>query len=217
VEYDRLRLDLQDVGLSANDTLVESHMATNRIYFLGRGVCCINATTADGGGAAVALVGNEGAIGMGGFFSDLERPKISIVEIVNGTAQVMDMGVFRREMAHPGSFSELMHRYCHTFTESLMQSVACNALHSIDQRYARCLLEIRDRVSQNEFALTQDALAGMLGVRRASITLAAGALHRSAIIEHGHKRVVIHDAGRLERAACECYAINRTYFARLLS
>ena len=214
VEYQRLRTGLHDVTLSADEILVEPFQPTNKVYFLGDGVCSISTSTADGRSASVALVGNEGIIGIGGCFYDREGPKTSAVAIVNGRAQVMAMNVFRHELAHPSGLSDVMHHYCKTFTECLMQSVACNALHTIEQRYARCLLEIRDRVGEDEFALTQDALADMLGVRRASITVAAGALHRADIVEHGHKHIVIRDAARLERTACECYIVIRTCFRK---
>ena len=88
--------------------------------------------------------------------------------------KLMDARVFHRDMDRGTAFKEVIHRYGQAFAESLMQSVACNALHPVEKRCARCLLDIRDRVGRSEFPLTQDVLATMLGVRRASVTLAAG-------------------------------------------
>jgi CRP-like cAMP-binding protein len=98
-----------------------------------------------------------------------------------------------------------------------MQSVACNVLHSIEQRFARCLLEIRDRIGLDQCPLTQDTLSGLLGVRRASIAVAARALQRAGLIDRGHKRIVIRDPAGLEAAACECRLTIRRHFARLFA
>ena len=179
-------------------------------------MCSIATVTADGQMAGVATVGNEGVIGMSAFGGDPESGETAVVEIAEGDTQVMDVKVFRREMERQAAFKDLIHCYAQAFTESLMQSVACNALHPIEKRYARCLLDIRDRVGRNELPLTQDVLADMLGVRRASITLAAGALHRAGLIDHAHKSIVVRDAAGLEAAACECYAVIKGHYARLL-
>ena len=153
---------------------------------------------------------------MTSFGGDPESGQTAVVEIADGGAQVMDAKAFQREMDRGTAFKDLIHRYAQAFAESLMQSVACNALHPIEKRCARCLLDIRDRVGRNEFPLTQDVLATMLGVRRASVTLAAGALVRVGLITHAHKSITICDPAGLEAAACECYALVKGHFARLL-
>ena len=122
---------------------------------------------------------------------------------------------FQTELDRGGAFKNLIDRYAQAFVESLMQSVACNALHPIEKRCARCLLDIRDRVGRNTFPLTQDVLATMLGVRRASVTLATLALHRAGIIDNVHKSIIVLDPEGLEATACECYGIVRAHFARL--
>jgi CRP-like cAMP-binding protein len=177
-------------------------------------VYSISLSTADGRAAGVALVGNEGLIGMSELGADPESGETATVEIVDVDAQMMDVTVFQRETAPGGALHDVVHRYVQTFTASLMRSVACNALHSIEQRFARCLLEIRDRIGSNELPLTQGTLARILGVRRASITVAAGTLHRAGIIDHGHKQLVILDPVRLEGVACDCYAVIKEQFAR---
>jgi CRP-like cAMP-binding protein len=187
-----------------------------KIYFLGGGVCSIALVTADGQMAGVSMVGNEGCVGMNAFGGDPESGQTAVVEIANGDAQMMDAKVFQREMDRGAAFKDLIHRYAQAFVESLMQSVACNALHPIEKRCARCLLDIRDRVGGSEFPLTQDVLATMLGVRRASVTLATVALHRAGIIDNIHKSIIIRDPAGLEATACECYALVKAHFARLL-
>jgi len=195
---------------------MKPHVPVRKIYFLAGGVCTITQVTADGQMAGVAMVGNEGLIGMAAFGGDPESGHTAVVEIADGDAQGMDVTVFRREMERQTTFSDLVHRYAQAFVESLMQSVACNALHPIEKRCARCLLDIRDRVGRDEFPLTQEVLASMLGVRRASVTLAAGTLQRAGLIDHAHKNIIIRDVAGLEHAACECYALIKGHFARLL-
>ncbi len=215
-DYRRLLPDLEIVSLHARDVLLQAHVPMRKIYFLGGGVCSIALSTADGQMAGVATVGNEGFIGLSAIGGNSEARETAVLEIADGDAQIMDVEVFRREMDRRTAFTDLMHRYIHAFIQSLMQSVVCNALHSIEKRCARCLLDLRDRLGRNEFPLTQDALAVMLGVRRASITLAEAALHRTGLIDHGHKRIVIRDPSGLEAASCECYAVVQGHLARSL-
>jgi CRP-like cAMP-binding protein len=215
-EYRRLLPDLETIHLRPKRVLLKPHAPVRKLYFLSGGVSSITQVTADGQMAGVALVGNEGVVGLTAFGGDPESGQTAVVEVADGNAQVMDAKVFRREVDRGAAFKELMHRYMQAFVESLMQSVVCNALHPIEKRCARCLLDIRDRVGQDEFPLTQDALATMLGVRRASVTVAARALQRSGLIDHAHKHVIIRDVAGLEHAACECYALIKGHFARLL-
>ncbi|HEX2339496.1 MAG TPA: Crp/Fnr family transcriptional regulator [Vicinamibacterales bacterium] len=215
-DYQRLVPHLQTVSLQPRDVLLQAHVPTRRVYFLGGGACSILLSTADGEAAGVALIGNEGFIGLSAIGGDSEARESAVLEIAEGDAQAMDVEVFRREMDRRSAFTDLMHRYIHAFIQSLMQSVLCNALHSIEKRCAKCLLEISDRLGRSDFPLTQDALAAMLGVRRASITLAEAALHRAGLIEHRHRRVVIRDPSGLEAASCECYGVVKGHLARPL-
>jgi CRP-like cAMP-binding protein len=215
-DYRRLLPDLETIHLRAKRVLLKPHVPVRRVYFLAGGICSITQVTAEGQMAGVAIVGNEGVVGMAAFGGDPESGQTAVVEIAEGDAQALDVKVFRREMERQTRFSDLVHRYAQAFVESLMQSVACNALHPIEKRCARCLLDIRDRVGRYEFPLTQEVLATMLGVRRASVTLAAGTLHRAGLIDHAHKNIIIRDLAGLEHAACECYALVKGHFARLL-
>jgi CRP-like cAMP-binding protein len=214
-EYQRLLPDLDTVRLRPHRVLLKPHVPLERIYFPGGGVCSMTQVTSDGQVAGVALIGSEGFIGVSAV-GDGETGQTAAVEIADSDYQVMDTRAFRREMQHHTVFHDLVHQYAQVFIESLMQSVVCNALHPVEKRCARCLLDIRDRVGRNAFPLTQDVLAAILGVRRASVTLAAGALHRAGLIDTAHKNIVIRDPARLEAAACECYGLIKAHFARLL-
>jgi CRP-like cAMP-binding protein len=215
-DYRRVLPCLETVHLRPKRVLLRPHAPVRKIYFLSGGVCSITQVTAEGQVAGVALVGNEGCVGMAAFGGDPESGQTAVIEIADGDAQVMEAERFGEEMERGGAFQELIHRYTQAFVESLMQSVVCNALHSIEKRLARCLLDLRDRVERNEFPVTQDVLASMLGVRRASVTLAAGTLQKAGLMDHAHKSIIILDPGGLERAACECYGLIKGHFARLL-
>jgi CRP-like cAMP-binding protein len=164
----------------------------------------------------VATVGNEGFIGINAVFGSNRMLGAALVKIPDGAALAMSISAFQREMKRQGAFSQVINRYAQGFVASLMQSVACNALHSVEERCARWLLTMRDRIGGNDFPLTQEFLAVMLGVRRPSVTLAVGALQRLGLIDYGHRRIVILDRAGLESASCECYAVVKKHFARLL-
>jgi CRP-like cAMP-binding protein len=215
-DYRRLLPDLDVVPLRAGLVLLKREAAAPKVHFLGGGVCSIELATADGQVAAVALIGNEGCLGTSVVAGDPESGQTAVIDVVDGEAQVMTVTAFRREMERRTAFHDVIHHYEQAFVEGVMQSVACNALHPIEKRCARCLLELRDRIGRNEFPVTQELLARLLGVRRASVTLAAGALHRAGIIDTVHKSVIIREPAALEAVACECYALIKGHFARLL-
>jgi CRP-like cAMP-binding protein len=215
-DYRGLLPDLETIRLRPQRVLLKPHEQARKIYFPAGGVCSIIQVMADGQSAGVAIVGNEGLVGMEAFGGDPESGQTAVVEIGDADAQVMDARIFHREMDRGTAFKEVIHRYGQAFAESLMQSVVCNALHPIEKRCAKCLLDIRDRVGRNELPLTQNVLATMLGVRRASVTLAVGALHRAGIVDHVHKGIIICDPAGLEATTCECYALVKGHFSRLL-
>jgi CRP-like cAMP-binding protein len=187
-----------------------------RVLFPGGGACSIVCTMSDGQMVEVATIGNEGLVGINAFFGGDLVAYEALVQVPDGEGHAMDVKVFRREMERRGALYDVVNRYAQAFVASLMQGVACNALHPIDKRCAKWLIETHDRIGRDEFALTQDFLATMLGVRRASVTLCAGALHRAGFIDYGHKRIVIRNRKGLEAASCECYSVVKGYFARLL-
>jgi CRP-like cAMP-binding protein len=215
-DYRRLRPFVDVVPMSTHQILQKAHEPVERIYFPGGGVCSITQVMADGQMAGTAAVGKEGFIGIGALFEgDLENGE-ALVEIADGDVQVMGVTVFRHEMERRGPFYDVVCRYAHAFVASLAQSVACNALHPVEKRCAKWLLESHDRMGRDAFPLSQEVLANMLGVRRASVTLAAGTLHRAGLIDYSYKRIVIRNRTGLEAASCECYAAVKGYFARLL-
>lgn len=203
--------------MSTHQILQKAHEPVERIYFLGGGVCSITHVMADGQMAGTATVGKEGLIGIGALFEgDLENGA-ALVEIADTDVHILGVTTFRHEMERRGPFYDVICRYAHAFVASLAQSVACNALHPVEKRCAKLLLESHDRMERDDFPLSQEVLAKMLGVRRASVTLAAGALHRAGLIDYEYTRIVVRNRTGLEAASCECYAEIKGYFTSLLS
>jgi CRP-like cAMP-binding protein len=215
-DYERLVRSLNVVSITTHQTLQNAHAPVQRIYFPTGGVYSITQVTADGQMAGTAIVGHEGFIGIDAVFEgDLEGGEAS-VEIPDGDVHVMSVTTFRDEMKRRGPFYDVICRYAHAFVAGLAQAVACNALHPVEKRCAKTLLEIHDRMARDDFPLSQESLARMLGVRRATVTLAAGALHRAGFIDYEYTRIVVRNRAGLEANSCECYTTVKEYFARLL-
>jgi CRP-like cAMP-binding protein len=170
----------------------------------------------DGGVVEVATVGREGLIGVGAVLGNPIATGEAFVQIPGELAAVMSIDAFRRELDRRGPFYDKVTRYSQAFVSLLMQSVACNGLHSAEERCCRWLLMTHDRIGQDEFPLTHEFLAAMLGVRRPTVTLVMAELARVGIVSHvrGHVRIV--DRHGLEAASCECYRNVRQLFERLL-
>jgi CRP-like cAMP-binding protein len=135
---------------------------------------------------------------------------------VAGSGLRMKADVFREEMERNSAFRTVMLRYAHAFFNLVAQSAACNTFHSLEQRCCRWLLMTHDRMQCDEFQLTQEFLAMMLGVRRSGVTVAAGALQRHGLIHYIRGNVSILDHTGLQEQSCECYGISKREFDRLL-
>jgi CRP-like cAMP-binding protein len=185
------------------------------VYFPITLVASVLAVTKNEGAVEVGTIGNEGIVGLPLFLGAESSPGRAVVQ-VGGEADRMSAAVFQREAEREGALRSLLHRYTQGFMTQVSQGTACNRAHSAEQRLARWLLIVRDRVGGNEFPLTHEFLGQMLGVRRATVSETAGALQRAKLI--GYKRGVlqIRDPEALERTACECYRIVRDEFERLL-
>jgi CRP-like cAMP-binding protein len=216
-EYRRLLPHLKTVSLKFKQTLQKADEDVHTIYFPGGGVCSVVTVMEDGRMVEVATVGNEGLIGITAFFGD-ERPSgAAMVQVPEVEAQIMSVASFKKEVERRGPFRDVISRYGQAFVALIMQSSACNSLHPVEQRCARWLLMTHDRVGRDEFALTQEFLAVMLGVRRPTVTIVAGALQKAGLIDYGHKRIIILNRKALEAASCECHRVVKAHFDRLLS
>lgn len=187
------------------------------VYFPADGLCSIALTMEDGRTVEVATVGREGMIGPTDCLGAESMPGEVIVRIPGAYAYVMPVDLFVREIGRCRPLRELVSRYSQAFVASLMQSAACNGLHAADQRCARWLLQSQDRLGRDWFELTQEFLAFMLGVRRATVSMIAQELQRAGLITFRRGGVTILDRAGLEKLSCECYGAIKAHFARLVA
>ena len=159
----------------------------------------------DGSMVEVATIGREGAIGVAAV---LDNPRVTSAVIVQGESETcyrMRAGTFRREIDRRGAFHELMAQYAQALFGFVAQSTVCNAVHSVEQRLARWLLMARDRMGRDDFPLTQEFVAMMLGASRPTVSIVAGTLQKAGLITYHRGHVTILDGRKLEAASCECY------------
>ena len=188
--------------------------ALTHVYFPLSGIISILSMAGDAS-IEIATVGSEGVVGLGAFLGDASMPWRVIVQ-VPGEALRVEVEHLQREIERNGTLRLMLGRYTQALLVQVAQSAACNRLHPVDERCARWLLASHDRVDAETFPVTQEFLAQMLGVRRASVTVAAGVLQKAGMIRYSRGKVRILDRAALEAAACECYRITRDEYARLL-
>lgn len=214
-EFLQLRPHLSPVELTAKQRLSESHQPIPAVYFPLDAVISVTALGASSGGVEVGSVGCEGMVGVPLLFGSDRSPTRSMVQIA-GAAERMEAATLQREADRHPEFQRLLRLYTLGFLAQISQSTACNRLHPAERRLARWLLICRDRVGRDDVPITHEAMAHMLGVRRATVTEAAGSLQREGLIRYRRGVVTLVDRPRLEAAACECYRIVREEFDRLL-
>jgi CRP-like cAMP-binding protein len=205
-DRDRLVPTLDIIPLTLKEMLHKPGERIDHVYFPGGGFCSIVAVLKNGNMVEVATVGREGAAGVTAI---LEGNFVSSATIVQGESDIcyrMAAPIYRREMDQRGAFYELMTRFLQAFVGTIMQSTACNAVHKVERRLARWLLMAHDRMGSDEFPLTQEFAAMMLGATRPTVTVVAGVLQKAGLITYRRGRVVIVDRAKLESASCECYA-----------
>jgi CRP-like cAMP-binding protein len=213
----RLTRDVEAVRFKLMDTLFDTGDSIDHVYFPLQSVVSILTRAQGTSGVEVATIGNEGLVGISLAWGAAELNPSEVLQVqVPGPALRMPAGTFTAELARDAGLAGVVRRYTQAFVSQLMQQVACNGLHSIEQRCARWMLLTHDRVGSDEFPLTQEFLAQMLGVRRASVTVVAGILQQSGFIRYRRGRVTVTDRAGLEGAACECYAVLREVFERLV-
>jgi CRP-like cAMP-binding protein len=215
-DYERLAPLLKTVPLFARQVVHKQNEPIADVYFPAGGACALVKKMDDGRTSEIATVGAEGLIGASVFFNQVESSCDVVVQLPSDAAQVMAAEVFKAEMSKRGAFYNLVIRYNQGLMTQLMQTTACNGLHSVEKRCCRWLLTTHDRVGRDEFPLTQEFLATMLGVRRPTVTLVAAALQQAGLIRYRRGHVTVVNRPGLEAASCECYATVKASFARLL-
>ena len=212
----RVFSQLTIVPLAFRQVLHKQGEPIEDVYFPCGGACSLTKTMEDGRTAEVGTIGNEGMLGASVFFGDPLAQCDAIVQVAARNGYTMAVRAFVEEMQRHDAFYNRVIRYQQALAIQVMQTTACNALHSAEQRCCRWLLMTRDRVGNDDLALTHEFLAIMLGVRRSTVSIIVEGLQKTGLVETRRGQITIVDQKRLEEASCECYATVKANFARLL-
>lgn len=214
-DFDLLRPHLQPVTLSYRLPLYENNQEIEFVYFPNSGVASLVNTMANGSAAEVGTIGNEGMVGLPVIFGDRFAPTSVYIQ-VPGEGLRLTATLFRNALERSSAMRRVMLHYAHALFNQVAQSAACNHFHNLEQRCCRWMLMTHDRVQSDEFLLTQEFLAMMLGVQRTGVNYAANKLKRSKLIKYHRGEVTILDRKGLEKLSCECYEVSKREYDRLL-
>src|SRR6185503_13273989 len=213
-ERERLRPNLEPVDLPLGDVVYESGRPLHHVYFPTDSIVSLLYVLESGASAEIAVVGNEGVVGISLFMGGESTPSRAVVQSA-GRALRLPAKAMQLEFKRGGAMHHLLLRYTQTLITQMAQTAVCNRHHSVDQQLCRWLLLSLDRLRTNQLAMTQELIANMLGVRRVGVTEAAGKLHAAGLINYHRGHIDVLDRGRLERRVCECYAVVRNEYDRL--
>jgi CRP-like cAMP-binding protein len=202
-EYERLAPHLESVSLSLGQTLFMPDEQIHYVHFLATAVVSLLTDLEDGTGMEVGLVGHEGLVGISAILGGSET-KVATVQ-ASGMSHRLPADKLQAEFSRGETLQRALLRYTHALMSQISQSVVCNSRHHVEGRLARWLLMFHDRVGIDEFELTQEFMANMLGVRRASVTEIAGKLQEMELIRYQHGHFTILNRKGLEEFTCECY------------
>ena len=214
-EYKRLLPYLEPVSLNFKQVLYAPNEVIEYVYFVNHGVVSLVNIMQNGDTVEVATVGNEGMVGLPVFLKAKTIPGEAFTQVA-GDALRMRADVFQREVTPSSPLYNRLQRYTQALFNQIAQSAACNRVHSIEERFCRWMLMIQDRVETNQFPLTQEFLSQMLGVRRASVSVVAAIIQKAGLISYKRGKMTILDREGMEDVTCECYAMIKGEFKRLL-
>ncbi len=206
---------LEPVDLPLGTVLHEPGSKMHHVYFPTSAIVSLQYMLENGASAAIALVGFEGLVGVSLFMGGDTTPSRAVVQSC-GAGFRLRTHLMLQEFNRAGPALHLLLRYTQALITQMSQTAVCNRHHSLEQQLCRWLLLSFDRLRSNELAMTQELIASMLGVRREGVTDAAGHLQASGLIRYHRGHITLLDRPGLERRACECYAVVKTEYARLL-
>jgi CRP-like cAMP-binding protein len=215
-ELDRLAPGLELVPMPLGEALYESGGRLNHVYFPTTSIVSLLYVMEDGASAEIAVVGNEGVLGISLFMGGETTPSRAVVQSA-GFGYRLKAQLLKQEFNRAGAVMHLLLRYTQALITQMAQTAVCNRHHSIEQQLCRWLLLSIDRLATDELSMTQELIANMLGVRREGVTDAAGKLQRAGVIRYSRGRITVIDRPRLEKEVCECYAVVKKEFDRLLT
>lgn len=214
--FDRLLPDLTPVTMPLGKVIYESGAELEHVYFPTAG-CIVSMiyVMEDGASAEIAVVGDEGMVGIALFMGGGTTPSRALVQSA-GQAFGLPGNALKMEFERHSELQHLLLRYTQALITQMSQTAVCNRHHSVDQQLCRWLLLSLDRLPTNELTMTQELIANMLGVRREGVTEAAGKLQAQGLINYSRGRITVLDRPGLEARVCECYAVVKKEYDRLL-
>jgi CRP-like cAMP-binding protein len=214
-EYQRILPGLELVKLSLGDALYESGGRLQHVYFPTTSIISLLYVMEDGASAEIAVVGNEGILGVSLFMGGETTPSRAVVQSA-GWGYRLHSQILKSEFNRGGPMMRLLLRYTQALITQMSQTAVCNRHHSVEQQLCRWLLLSLDRLPSNELTMTQELIANMLGVRREGVTEAAGRLQRAGLIDYSRGHINVINRPGLEARVCECYQVVKAEFDRLL-
>jgi CRP-like cAMP-binding protein len=217
-EFERLRPHLQTVQLRPKEVMHRRNEPVRNVFFPNGGVSSVTAVMQNGAMVEIATVGDEGLVGLNAFLGgDMvgAETMLQVPDVPDTTAEVIAVEAFNLELDRRGPFFDRVHLYLQGLVTLMMHSTACIAFHPVQERCCRWLLMTHDRVRRDEFSLSHEFLAMMLGATRPTVTVVAGTLQKAGLIHYKHGRMTILDRKKLESASCECYGTVKAQFDRL--
>ena len=215
-ERERLFPHLSFVLMPLGKVLYESGESLKHIYFPTDSIVSLLYVMKDGASAEIAVVGNEGAIGVALFMGGETTPSRAIVQSA-GSAFRLEGKRLKLEFNRHGQMLHVLLRYTQSLITQMAQTAVCNRHHSVNQQLCRWLLLSLDRLRSNELKMTQELIANMLGVRREGVTAAAGELQKAGVIRYSRGKITVLDREKLEQLSCECYSVVKKESDRLLN
>jgi len=214
-EWERLYPNLEMTSMPLGHVVYESGSELRHVYFPTTSIVSMLYVMEDGSSAEIAIVGNEGLVGVALFMGGETTPSRAIVQSA-GSAYRLAGKYLKEEFYRAGPVQRLLLRYTQALITQMAQTAVCNRHHSVEKQLCRWLLLSLDRLASNELTMTQELIANMLGVRREGVTESAGQLQKLGLIQYSRGRITVLDRQGLEDQACECYAVVKREFDRLL-
>jgi len=214
-DYTRLLPDLELVPLPLGWAVYEAGGKLGYVYFPTTCIISLLYVMEDGASAEIAITGYDGLVGIALFMGGETTPSRAVVQSA-GYGYRLKASVLKREFEQGGALQHLALRYTQALITQMAQTAVCNRHHSVEQQLCRWLLLSMDRLPSNELAMTQELIANMLGVRREGVTEAAGHLQAVGLIHYSRGKITVPDRAKLEARVCECYAVVKREYGRLL-
>lgn len=214
-QWQRWKPDLELVSLALGQVVYESGRVMSHVYFPTTAIVSLLYVLENGASAEIAVVGNEGIVGVSLFMGGGSTPSRAVVQSA-GHGYRLRAGAMQAEFDRGGPVLHLLLRYTQALITQMAQTAVCNRHHSLDQQLCRWLLLSLDRLHGKELVMTQELISNMLGVRREGVTEAALKLQKAGLIRYARGHITVLDRAGLEHRSCECYAVVKTEYDRLL-